>query len=100
DHDRTPSTVAIAPGAPEGTPAEPASEPTDALVPPEAPAAPPTDEPSDEPTASAPDCHNSTDRRCGDFSWITEPGSNAPVNVSIGVATLTPVAGEPVRFVV
>jgi hypothetical protein len=92
------TTIAMVPGNTEPSPS-PTTEP-DVLMQAVEPEDLPSSEPSDEPASSPVECNNSTEKSCGDFYWIKQPGSNAPLKVSIVVSTPDPTAGEPVTFVV
>jgi len=93
-----PSTIAMVPRKTDPSPSQTPS--THVLSAPVKPKDLPASEPSGPATNTPAECHNSTDSSCGDFYWIKQPGSNAPLRVSIAVSTPNPTAGEPVTFVV
>jgi hypothetical protein len=94
-----PTSITMSSGGTDPSPT-PSVVPTDVLVPPVQPEDIPARNSSPPPTSAPVECHNSTDKRCGDFYWMTQPGSNAPLRVSIVISTPYPTAGQPVTFVV
>jgi len=49
-------------------------------------------------TTAPPVCHNSTDPRCGQFSWDPDPGPNGAMSAKLEVVSDNVQVGEPVSF--
>lgn len=91
DSELPPVTIATGPARPSS---EPTVSPTAKVSTPSSssPAA------SSSPTSTSRACDNSFDPKCGPFSWLTRPGSNKPVTLSITVSPSSPKVGQTVTL--
>lgn len=84
-----------------GTPF-PTFEPLATPAPPSTPAPPATPRPPARPTSApaAQGCRNSTDPKCGSFTWDPDPGGSRGLRLEAEVSNKTPAVGEKVVFTV